>query len=334
MTRIAMIGAGGVAQRHVGVLSTLADVQVVTVTDPAPGAAEALAATCDATPFTDIERGLEAQVVDAAYVCVPPFAHGDAERAVLARGLPMFVEKPVSVDLALAEEIDRLVTETGVVTATGYHWRCLEQVATAQQMLEAAPALLASGSWLDKRPPVSWWGHTRLSGGQVIEQLTHVLDLARLLLGEPVEVYAAGARRAGSETSTGSDGEGDPAEAGDVDDATAATVRFASGAVATLAATSLLPAKQRASLHTVSAGFSLELSEAGLVVDDGSSREVHRPSADPRTTVDQEFVDAVRGRRASTRAPYAEAVRTHRFGCAVAESARTGRPVRLGGEQS
>lgn len=324
MTRIAVVGAGGVARRHVDVLSALEDVQVVAVADPAQGAAAALAATCGADSYTDLEQALDAARADAVYVCVPPFAHGEAERAALARRLPMFVEKPVSVDLRLAEEIEELVQTTGVVTATGYHWRCLEEVARARDLLDGSPALLASGYWLDKRPPVPWWSRADLSGGQVVEQLTHVLDLMRVLLGEPVEVYAAGTRHeAHRKPSEDADGQGD------VDDATAATVRFASGTVATLAATSLLKGKQRASLHTVSAGFTLELSETGLVVDDGSTREAHAPQEDPRVTVDREFVEAVRGRRASTRAPYAEAVRTHRFGCAVAESARTGRPVRI-----
>jgi predicted dehydrogenase len=180
--------------------------------------------------------------------------------------------------------------------------------------------MLASGYWLDKRPPVSWWGRTDQSGGQVIEQLTHVLDLTRVLLGEVSEVYAAGARQhlpAG------------PDDLGDVDDATAATVRFSSGVVATLAATSLLDVKHRAALHTISRGMVLEFSETGMVVDDGRSRTEHTPREDPRTTVDREFVQAVRGELECTRAPYAEAVRSHRLGCAVAESARTGRPVRL-----
>lgn len=320
MTRIVMVGAGGVAQRHVSVLASLPDVEVVAVVDPVQPAAERLADACGAKAFEDVEEALDAVDAEAAYVCVPPFAHGDAERAILARRLPLFVEKPVAVDLEVAEEIGSLVAEAGLVTATGYHWRCLDTVARARNLLDGAPALLASGYWLDKRPPVPWWAHTDRSGGQVVEQLTHVLDLARVLLGEAVEVYAAGVRRPAPDSRE---------DHGDVDDATAATVRFASGAVATLAATSLLRAKHRAALHTYSDGLVLELSEQGLVVDDGGTREHLLPGEDPRTSVDREFVEAVRGQRASTRAPYAEALRTHRLGCAVAESARTGRPVRL-----
>lgn len=241
--RIALVGAGSVARRHVEVLHRLGEARVVSVTDAHEPAAQKLAAELDAASFTDPEEALDAVEVDAVYVCVPPFAHGPGERAALSRGRPVFVEKPVGLGLEVAEQIGALVQDAGVVTGTGYHWRCLDTAVRAKELLTDAPPLLANGYWLDKRPPVPWWGWADHSGGQVVEQLTHVLDMARYLLGEPVEVYAAGIRRAP---------DGAPQDYGDVDDATAATVRFASGAVATLAATSALALKHRAALHTVS----------------------------------------------------------------------------------
>lgn len=323
-TRLVMVGAGSVARRHIGVLTALGDVQVVGIVDPVAASAESLAAVCGATVYASVGTALDATMPDAAYICVPPFAHGEPERAVLDRGLPFFVEKPVAAGLEVAEEVGRLVADAGVVTATGYHWRCLDTVEIARERLSGTPALLASGYWLDKRPPVAWWGQRARSGGQVVEQLTHVLDLARALLGEAVEVYAAGALRRVPEANA--------AEAltrGDIDDATAATIRFESGAVATLAATSLLRAKHRAALHTFSEGLVLELTETSLTVDDGTGRMVVAPQEDPRVAVDREFLEAVRGEREQTRSPYAEALRTHRLACAVTESARTGAAVRL-----
>ncbi|WP_125777107.1 Gfo/Idh/MocA family protein [Antribacter gilvus] len=319
-TRVALIGAGSVARRHAEVLAGLEDVEIVAVADPVPEAAASLAAQCDAAAYPAADQALDHDRVDAVYICVPPFAHGAPEEAALARRLPMFVEKPVAADLATAERLAGLVAAADVVTGTGYHWRCLDLVPEAQKLLAESPAYLASGYWLDKRPPVSWWAQTSRSGGQVIEQLTHVLDLARVLLGEAVEVFAAGVRRPSPP--------GLPA-VGDIDDATAATVRFASGTVATLAATSLLDVKHRAALHTFSPGLVLEVSETSMVVDDGSLRLDRPVWDDPKVVVDREFIQAVRGEREQTRAPYDEAVRTHRLGCAVAEAARTGRPVAL-----
>jgi predicted dehydrogenase len=115
-TRIAMVGAGSVARRHVGVLNTLENVQIVSVTDPVEAAASELARECNALAFTDTDQALDSNDLDAAYICVPPFAHGAPEKAALARGLAMFVEKPVATDLATAEELATLVATTGAVS--------------------------------------------------------------------------------------------------------------------------------------------------------------------------------------------------------------------------
>jgi predicted dehydrogenase len=319
VTRVLMVGAGGVARRHLSVLSGLG-VEVAGVVDPVAPVAAAVAEEWSSRAFEDVDPALDATSPDLVYICVPPFAHGPPERAVLARGLPFFVEKPLSADVAVAEELATEVEAAGVVTGTGYHWRCLDLVQRAGALLESNPPLLANGYWLGKRPPVAWWADVERSGGQVVEQVTHVLDLARVLIGEPVEVFATGAVRSGrpedGPTST-------------VDDATAAVVRFETGAVATFAATSMLEVQHRASLDLFGAGLVLELGENSLVVDDGRSRRAHEPSEDPRVAVDREFLEAVRGERPATRAPYGEALRTHRLGCAIALSAREGRPVQV-----
>jgi predicted dehydrogenase len=315
-TRIGMVGAGGVGQRHVATLSGLDDVTVVAVADTDPQRAAALATACGATAYDSAAELLDRERVDALYVCVPPFAHGAPEQAALERRVPFFVEKPLGVDLAVAERIATAVSDADLLTGTGYHWRCLDTVQRAQELLADRPARLVQGQWLDKVPPVPWWVHADRSGGQVVEQLTHVLDLARAVVGEAVEVYAAGVR-----TAVGSSSDAD------VDDVTVATMRFASGALGTIAATCLLGWKHVAALQVVAPGMTLSLSETELVVDDGRTRTLHRPAADPRVQVDREFVDAVQGRRAAVRVPYAEALRTHRLGCALATSARAGQPV-------
>src|SRR5215207_5663410 len=251
--RIAVVGAGAVAARHVRVLSGFDDARVVAVADPVVGSAERLATACGATAYADAEQALDTARPDAVYVSVPPFAHGAPERAALVRNLPLFVEKPLAVDLDTAEELAAEVDKAGVATGTGYHWRCLDTVERAREVVAGSPVRLIEGRWLDKVPPPAWWPTRGLSGGQVVEQLTHVLDLARLLAGEVTEVTATGSRL---DTSPG-----------DIDDVTAGTLRFSGGAVGTLAASSLLPAKTAAGLGAVCAdGTVLTLTETELTV--------------------------------------------------------------------
>ncbi|MDG4758210.1 Gfo/Idh/MocA family oxidoreductase [Micromonospora sp. WMMD710] len=315
--RVGLVGAGGVAQRHARVLAGFDDVELIGVTDVVPDAAAALAGQHGARAYVDVAELLAAGP-DAVYVCVPPFAHGPAEQAVIDAGLPMFVEKPVAVDLATAERIADEVTRRGLRTAVGHHWRYLSVLDEARELLADRPVRMVSGAWLDKVPPVAWWARRDRSGGPVVEQAAHVLDLIRALVGEVTEVTAYG------------NGTPPPVDGADIDSVTTAVLRFADGAVGTLGAACVLGWKHRAGLEILADGLALSLTEEGLTVRDADG-ERHVP-ADPeaaRVAVDRAFVDAVRDVGDDVRVPYAEALGTHRLALAVADSARTGETVRL-----
>ncbi|MFJ6151074.1 Gfo/Idh/MocA family protein [Micromonospora profundi] len=315
--RVGLIGAGGVAQRHARVLSGFDDVELIGVTDVLPDAASALAAQHGGRVHRDVAE-LLAAAPDAVYVCVPPFAHGPAEEAVIDAGVPMFVEKPVAVDLVTAERIADLVARRGLRTAVGHHWRYLGVVDRARELLADRPVRMVSGAWLDKVPPVAWWSVRDRSGGPVVEQAAHVLDLIRVLAGEVTEVTAYG------------NGTPPPVDGADIDSVTTAALRFADGAVGTLSAACVLGWKHRAGLEILADGLALSLTEDGLSIRDADG-ERHLP-ADPeaaRVAVDRAFVDAVRGIGDDVRVPYAEALGTQRLALAVADSARTGATVRL-----
>ncbi len=312
--RVGLVGAGGVGTRHGRTLTGLDGVEVVGVADAVPAAAAALAGELGVPALDDVGQ-LLASGPDAVWLCVPPFAHGELELAVLRAGLPLFVEKPLGAGLAVAEEVAAAVAAAGVPTATGYHWRHLDTVAAARQLCAAAPPRLVAATWLDRVPPPAWWARAGRSGGQVVEQATHVLDLARLLAGEVGEVQAVAAPSS--------------AEGRDVDDATAALLRFASGAVGTLTAACAQPARTRAGIELSCTGAAVELSETSLTVTTAAGTERSEPAVDARTAVDRAFVDLLlTGARAEGLVDYAEALRTHRLAVAVAESARTGEPVR------
>ena len=316
--RAGLVGAGGVGARHAATLAGLGGVRLVGVTDPDADRASALAHDHDAVAFPDLEALLMAGALDAVWLCLPPFAHGAPERAVLEAGLPFFVEKPLAADLATAERIAEAVTERGTLTATGYHWRGMPGVERAAKILADHPVRLAHASWWDKVPPVPWWLHRDRSGGQIMEQATHLLDLMRFLVGEPVTVAAHIAADPGR----------DPAL---VDTATVATLRFDTGAVGTLSSTCLLRWKQAASLILIGDGVVVEVGETETVIRRGEETEVVADAGVSKERVDAEFCTAVRtGEASAVRAPYAEALRTHRVGHALDRSVRSGAVVELG----
>ncbi|SNT02853.1 Predicted dehydrogenase [Geodermatophilus pulveris] len=312
--RVALVGAGGVGARHARTLAGFPDVELVGVADAVPGAADALAAELGVPVAGDVDRLLTGDL-DGVWLCVPPFAHGELELAAVRAGVPFLVEKPLATGVAVAEEVARAVAVAGLPTATGYHWRHLDTVAAARAVCAAHRPRLVDATWLDKVPPPAWWSRRERSGGQVVEQLTHVLDLARLLAGEVVEVRATAAPSS--------------ADGRDVDDATAALLAFASGAVGTVTAACSLPGKVRAGLDVVCDGAAVELTETSLTVTTADGADRSEPRVDGRTAVDRAFVDVLAGGApAEGLVDYAEALRTHRVAVAIAESARSGDAVR------
>jgi myo-inositol 2-dehydrogenase/D-chiro-inositol 1-dehydrogenase len=310
--RIGLVGAGRVATRHASTLAGFRDAELVAVTDPDVDAAARLAGSVGADVAADLETLLGLRL-DAVYICVPPFAHGPTEDAVLEAGLPFLVEPPLGLDAELPERIAARVAAAGVVTAVGHHWRYSTAFRRVADSLAGRPCRLVNAAWLEAPPPAGWQTRRERSGGQIVERAVHLLDLTRVLAGEVEEVYAV--------TDTDVDGT----------EATSATLRFASGAVGTLAATNRLDSPRRIGLEAYVEGASALIAEDRCGIRFGERSEWH--AVDPalaRDAVDRAFLDAVRRpeNRSGVLVDYAQAMGSHQLAVALALSATTGRPIR------
>jgi hypothetical protein len=144
----------------------------------------------------------------------------------------------------------------------------------------------------------------------------------------PVADDEAGASRLSTAPAAGGPAAAEAAmPAADVDDVTAASLRFASGAVGTVASSCLLPRLHRAGVQVIGDGLSLELSETALVAEVEGRRSAWEADADARPRPDRDFVAAVRGGPDRIRVPWPEAYRTHLLACAITRSAEEGRPL-------
>jgi predicted dehydrogenase len=318
--RVGCVGTGFIAGKHLNALSGFDDVEVVAVADAVPERAQQAADRIGARAHADGLALLDGEDLDAVWLCVPPFAHGALEAAAIDRGVPFFVEKPLATDLAVARTVADRVAERGLATAVGYHWRHLGSVQRAAELLAGGPAQLVTGYWLDKTPAVGWWPDRDSSGSQVIEQTTHIFDLARHLVGEVATVAAA--ERPAAEGK------------GDVPAAASALLRFASGAVGSISSARVLGWRHRVAIHVVAEDLVVEITERGLtdhelrvVTPDGE--DVVRSDEDPILAEDREFLDVLLGRVPQARVPYEEALRTHALACAADRAARDGITVTL-----
>lgn len=315
--RVGMIGAGFIGVRHLKNLAAMADARIVGVADSDGARAQEQAAACGARAYCDWRALLENERPDAAYICLPPFAHGEPEQALIERGIPFFTEKPLATTAEVPERIAAQVQARGLVTSVGYHWRYLDTLELARQVVEGHPPRLALGFWIDFVPPPPWWTRRECSGGQVVEQATHILDLARHLLGEPRRVFAVACH-----------GGLDHHPEADIDAATVATLQFPSGAVAVIASSCLVHYPHRIGLWLYAEDLIVECREFSLRIEEPQGTQTYEPQVDPFFVEDQAFIHAVQaGDTLGIRVPYQEALRSHRLTMRVVEAAATGQPL-------
>lgn len=331
--RVAFVGAGGIARAHLEALQSLAVVEIVAFADPDEArCAERLRELrsfrpgADAAVYKDATEMLREVAPDVAFLMLPPFAHGPAERTCIEMGIPFFIEKPVGLDMGLTRELASEIERKGLLTCAGYMNRYREGVQRARAILKADPAVLMHGGWIGGSPnpgPGSWWPQKRLSGGQIVEQSTHTFDLVRFLGGEAVEVFAQGAR-----------GFNQGLEPYDIEDASVVGIRMGSGAVVSLMSC--------CAANGGGGGVWLSVfahDTTFLFTGWEHSVKVLRADAEPETikgepnifaVEDAIFLDAVRsGSRGAVLSSYADAARTLELTLAANRAMETGEPVSL-----
>ena len=192
MIRIATVGCGAIQNKHYAQLSAMTDVKLVGHCDIDKSRADAAAERFGGDAFSEYAAMYDKVKPHAVYIGVPPYAHNGMEEAAAERGIHLFIEKPISINRADAKRIGESIRTAGVMTSVGYCWRYYDTVAKARELLKGKAISLIRGSWNDAMPEVWWWRCMDKSGGQIVEQSTHVFDLIRYLCGDVAEVYAAG----------------------------------------------------------------------------------------------------------------------------------------------
>jgi predicted dehydrogenase/nucleoside-diphosphate-sugar epimerase len=120
-TRVAMVGAGYIADYHLEVLAGRPDVQVVAVCDTDRGRAESAAARFKVPHAVDSVDALAGLGVQVAHVLVPPDLHVLVTRRLLALGIGALVEKPLALSEADARGLQRQADERRLPLAVNHN---------------------------------------------------------------------------------------------------------------------------------------------------------------------------------------------------------------------
>jgi len=113
--RVALVGAGAIAETHLAVLRSIADLDVVAIVDRELDRAQRLAAR-HAVPHACTAIGeLAGRAIAVAHVLVPPDQHASVVRQLFELSIGAYVEKPCALSSSEALELQRQARERKLV---------------------------------------------------------------------------------------------------------------------------------------------------------------------------------------------------------------------------
>lgn len=190
--RAGFIGVGGIVTVHLDALKTIGDVEIAALCDVNQENAKKRQETYGGKVYSDFNDMLESEKLDAVWLCTPPHVRAEPLLACAKKGIPVFCEKPAERSevkaAALAEKLERLNAKVQV----GYVFRTNAVVQELKRQLEDdrvhfVQSLYSCGVSLNMNLPL-WFYDKSKSGGALIDQATHNLDLLRYLFGEVKEI--------------------------------------------------------------------------------------------------------------------------------------------------
>ncbi|MBA3709034.1 MAG: Gfo/Idh/MocA family oxidoreductase [Planctomycetes bacterium] len=183
--RIAVIGCGTHATNNIHPCLAYADCVLDAVCDLDRGLAERNARLHGgATVHTDWRAMLDERRPDGVIIVGPASIHYEIGRQVLARGIPIYVEKPTAPTLAQARELVAIARSHGTFLMTGYMKRFGAPYAHARELIRSR-AFAPRMGWLK----YGHWASNELSD-MLLVMSVHAIDLAIALFGRPLGVDA------------------------------------------------------------------------------------------------------------------------------------------------
>lgn len=201
---VALIGAGRWAAVHRAALPR-AGASLVAVATRSDASRARVEREWGVDATTDVPALLARSDVEAVIIASPNDLHAAQASAALAAGKHVLVEKPMALDVASAERVERDAARAGRVLAVGLEMRVFSLFERVKRLLDdgALGAPVHLGIDLFRRPHragADGWKHDPARrGSSVLEEPIHYLDLARWYLGDMASLRAWAVSRPGNE---------------------------------------------------------------------------------------------------------------------------------------
>ncbi|MFV0253450.1 MAG: Gfo/Idh/MocA family protein [Beutenbergiaceae bacterium] len=198
MVRWGILGPGRIAEKVAADFDHVADGELVAVGSRSLSNAQAFAARHGiARAHGSYAELLDDQQVDAVYVATPHSWHAAHGRAVLHAGKALLMEKAFTATLAGAESVVATARESGTFAMEAMWMRFQPAVVHARELIadgvigEVRAVQADLGVAREYRPQDRLFA-LELGGGATLDLGVYLVNLAHMVLGEPIGVHAVG----------------------------------------------------------------------------------------------------------------------------------------------
>lgn len=217
-----MVGMGKMGLSHLAIVRAHPDIDLRAGCDPTVYLNDILNKHAGLACYTDFDRLLEAEQLDAVVIATPSKLHAAMVRKALERGLHVFCEKPFVLDVDEGRRLVDLAASRSLVNQVGYHYRFVGAFKEAARIVRSGALgevhhvrAEAYGPVVLRRKGATWRSAKAEGGGALYDYACHAIDLVNFIAGTPISV--GGVRRHGIFSR-------------DVDDEVYCTLDFAGGA--------------------------------------------------------------------------------------------------------
>ena len=196
--KVGVVGVG-IGAMHLRSLALIPEAEVIAIADLNLERAQQFADKAGANAYPDWRAMLDGEPeLQAVVLATPAVIRKEPIAAICERKLALFCEKPPALNIDDAREISKIIEAAGIINTVGFMYRWSAAAERMRALVHDRPKLFARivVAW----PVFSWvagGGAPKSlykkgpSGGPLIEQAVHFVDVLRYITGdEPVSVQA------------------------------------------------------------------------------------------------------------------------------------------------
>ena len=326
-----LIGCGKFANKHLANLVSMPEkFEIAVFCDIVKENAEQYAQKYSggkAGVYSDYHEMFDKTPLDLVLICLPPFGHGDEVEAAADHGVNILIEKPIALTSDHAWKMVKAVEKAGIKSQVGFMFRFGAAIEKLKSMIEdgsAGQVGLMSARYFCNALHAPWWRMREKSGGQITEQVIHMVDLMRYLMGDPLTVFSIQNNlfHRSVENYT-------------IEDTSGTVMEFKDGGVGVIfASNNAIPGKWINDYHIVTQNLTAEFVDANnATFNHTAGQEVRTETISSNENYYlREVLDLYHAitENTTTRTPIQEGARSLDLALAITRSAMTKKPVHLG----